>query len=122
MSIDGSIENVKLALSFWCLSVFVFPALKMHLVIMNFQEGPHFVDVDPFEDLHRFLPFELFFVAHAFILLSIIAHIHITRAKRLHHESNDKRIMGDRLCCSSLYCYDKKKRGTIDVVSCLSSF
>ena len=61
MCIDCAIEDVKLASSIGCLSMLVFPALKMHRVIMNFQEGSHFVNMDPFRYLHCFLPSRLFF-------------------------------------------------------------
>ena len=62
MCIDCAIEDVKLASSIGCLSMLVFPALKMHRVIMNFQEGSHFVNMDPFRYLHCFLPSRVFFI------------------------------------------------------------
>ena len=60
MCIDGAFENVILSFSLWHLSIFLSPALEMYLVVMDLQEGPHLIYVDPACDFHGSLPRYMF--------------------------------------------------------------
>ena len=66
MRIDRAFENVILPLSTRYLSIFASSFLEMYFVIMDLQESPHFVDVDPPSDFDSGLPRYIFFVVYGF--------------------------------------------------------
>ena len=63
--IDRAFENVILPLSLGHLSIFASPALKVYLVVVDLQEGPHFIYVDPACDFDCSLPRCMFFAVYA---------------------------------------------------------
>ena len=64
MCIDRALENVILSFSLGSLPIFASPALEVYLVVVDLQEGPHFIYVDPC-DFDCSLPRCMFFAVYA---------------------------------------------------------